>query len=360
MNEKDDEGNTALMRAVSAGDVELIKCLVRQGADVNAVNKYHDTALLLASRSDDVNVLKILIEAAADVNYVGLFPEQTALTRAWYSGKKENVKLLLEAGADVNAGHQRYPGIMCDLLIQSGRCPEQLIRNVGVNAKDIFGFPLIILATREEYGRAVPSLIREGADVNALDQQGNTALHTINTRVKGCLLLAAGARINIFNDQKHNALRSYIFWRNDRALDYRRRRVNIYSPEYKEPLRENICMLLYAAGETLDGTTVKGQYVPEHIPLTPSECLLYRAEGTHLIDDFTVMNKTLTVPEYLRFKDLKLCLRHLCREAIRRHLLDLDLHTNLFVRALKLELPKSLTSYILYDQLLDDDNILTT
>ena len=118
-------------------------------------------------------------------------------------------------------------------------------------------------------------------------------------------------------------------------------------------------MLLYAAGETLDGTTVKGEYVLEHMPMTPSECLLSRAEGTHLIDDFTVVNKTFPVPEYLRFKDLKLCLSHLCREAIRRHLLDLDLHTNLFVRAPKLGLPKSLTSYILYDQSLDDDNILT-
>ena len=268
MKKTDKQGNTPLMRAVSAGDVEFIKCLVRQGADVNAVNNNHETALLLASRSDDVNVLKILIEAGADVNYVKHFPDQTALILAWRSGKKENVKLLLEAGADVNAGHQRYPGIMFDLLIRSGRCPEELIRNVGVNAKDKFGFPLITLSTRECFSSALPVLIREGADVNALDRQGNTALHIINTKVKGCSLLAAGARINIFNDQKHNALLSYIFWGNIRILDYRRRRVHIYSLEYKEPLRENICMLLYAAGETLDRTNVKGEYVPEHITYT--------------------------------------------------------------------------------------------
>ena len=193
--------------------------------------------------------------------------------------------------------------------------------------------------------------------MNALDRQGNTALHIVKTIVKGYLLLAAGAKINIFNDQKHNALRSYIFWGNVRALDYRRRRVHIYSPEYEEPLRENVCMLLYAAGETLGGTTVKGEYVPEHMSVTPAHCLLFRAEGAHLIDNFTVVNKTFPVPEYLLFKDLKPCLSHLCREVIRKHLLKLDLHTNLFVRAPQLGLPKSLTSYILYDQSLEDDNL---
>ena len=82
LKKTDKQGNTPLMRAVSAGDVELIKCLVQQGTDVNAVNNDHKTALLLASRSDDVNVLKIFIEAGADVNYVQPFSRQTALYHA--------------------------------------------------------------------------------------------------------------------------------------------------------------------------------------------------------------------------------------------------------------------------------------
>ena len=123
--------------------------------------------LYLASGSDDANILKILIEAGADVNYVQTISGQTALSYAYRSGKKKNVKLLLEAGADVNAARQQYPGILYDLLRWNTRCPEPLIRNVGVNGKDKFGFPFIILATREQSGRALPALIREGADVNA-------------------------------------------------------------------------------------------------------------------------------------------------------------------------------------------------
>ena len=115
----DEQGNTPLMRAVSAGDAKLIKCLVQQGADVNAVNNTFDTALLLALGSNDANILKILIEAGADVNYVQPFSRQTALHRALHFGSKENVKLLLESGADVNAGRQTFPGTLYGLLIEN-------------------------------------------------------------------------------------------------------------------------------------------------------------------------------------------------------------------------------------------------
>ena len=67
--------------------------------------------------------------------------------------------------------------------------------------------------------------------------------------------------------------------------------------------------------KTIDGSTVEGEYVPELLPLSPAEVLLFDPPT------FTVVNETFSVPEYLMFKHLKLSLKHLCREAIRRHLL---------------------------------------
>ena len=353
VNKKGKLGRTALMEALSAGDIELIKGLIESGADVNTCNNIGDTTLMLAAHSDNTNVLKLLIGAGADVNKIdeGWCKSlgQTALSVAVNSGKHKNIELLLEAGADVNAGKQECPGLMYQILLETTRRPEPLIRNLGVNAKDKFGFPFISLATREQYGRALPALIREGADVNALDSFGNTALHIINNKEKRCLLLAAGARINVFNEEQHNALRSYIFWGNAKALDYRMRRVKKYSPEYQAPLRQNVCMLLYAAGETLDGATVKGQYFSEYMTMPIAQCILWEADGPR-----TVVNKTFTVPGCLLFEDLKLSLKHLCRETIRKCLLDTDLHTNIFLRAPKLGLPRSLVAYILYNQSLQD------
>ena len=42
-------------------------------------------------------------------------------------------------------------------------------------------------------------------------------------------------------------------------------------------------------------------------------------------------------------------LSHLCREAIRNHLLDIDRHENLFVRVPRLGLPPVLNDYLLYN-----------
>ena len=57
-----------------------------------------------------------------------------------------------------------------------------------------------------------------------------------------------------------------------------------------------------------------------------------------------------------RWKHREVDLNDLCREAIRKHLLEMDLHTHLFDRVPKLGLPRSLCGYILYNQTLDEDD----
>ena len=54
------------------------------------------------------------------------------------------------------------------------------------------------------------------------------------------------------------------------------------------------------------------------------------------------------IPDCLKFEDLQLQLKHICREAIRKHLLDLNLHQHLFGRIPRLGLPQLLEDYLLY------------
>ena len=77
-------------------------------------------------------------------------------------------------------------------------------------------------------------------------------------------------------------------------------------------------IILYAAGETLEG-----------------------ADADRL-------------PEDLKFEDEKLQLKHICREAIRKHLLELDPHRHLFGRISKLGLPKRITEYLLFNEFLNE------
>ena len=82
--------------------------------------------------------------------------------------------------------------------------------------------------------------------------------------------------------------------------------------------------MLYAAGETIDDSTDEEN---ESNTLLPNRPPL----------------------DWLKESKEKLCLRDSCREAIRKHVLILDPHGNLFDRVPKLGLPAVLNNYLLYN-----------
>ena len=117
-----------------------------------------------------------------------------------------------------------------------------------------------------------------------------------------CGLLRGGAHINYKDRSGKNALEIAI------------------SSYFSQNHKKKLFMLLYAAGETLDGATTA-------------------ADGISKI----------TIPKFI--EDLKdnLDLKHLCREAIRKHLIDVNPYENLFGRIPQLGLPSIVNNYLLYD-----------
>ena len=61
-----DRGNTALMDAAAAGDLEVAEELIRAGADLDVRSKNGQTALILAVGQGSVEIAARLIEAGAD------------------------------------------------------------------------------------------------------------------------------------------------------------------------------------------------------------------------------------------------------------------------------------------------------
>jgi ankyrin repeat protein len=57
-----------LLRAIDKKDVELVKKLIQQGADVNYRHGRVGPPLVRACSVGDIKIVKILIEAGADVN----------------------------------------------------------------------------------------------------------------------------------------------------------------------------------------------------------------------------------------------------------------------------------------------------
>src|SRR5687767_14448832 len=89
--------------AAMRGDLETVRALVRDGADVNAAQGDGMTALHWAAMHGNVEMARVLIYTGAGVNALTRLGAYTPLHLASQKGHSEVVSILLEAGADVNA-----------------------------------------------------------------------------------------------------------------------------------------------------------------------------------------------------------------------------------------------------------------
>src|SRR3989442_11326966 len=96
--------DSAITKAVKAGDFAAVRKLIAGRADVNAPSGDGSTPLLWAAHKSDVELARVLIAAGAkaDVaNNYGITP----LLDASRTGDAEMIDLLLKAGADPKRAH---------------------------------------------------------------------------------------------------------------------------------------------------------------------------------------------------------------------------------------------------------------
>lgn len=68
MSQSDRPVLTPLMNASAMGNVEVVRELLKSGADVNQFGPRHSTALMFASGAGHLDVVKELVENGADLN----------------------------------------------------------------------------------------------------------------------------------------------------------------------------------------------------------------------------------------------------------------------------------------------------
>lgn len=100
VNERDEYGQSMLMKACDTKNLELVQLLIQAGADVNRPNDYKIAPLATASEQGSKEIVEILIHAGANVNARNTYGG-TALQVAVMRGYAEIVKMLIAAGADV-------------------------------------------------------------------------------------------------------------------------------------------------------------------------------------------------------------------------------------------------------------------
>jgi hypothetical protein len=96
---KDSVGQTALMTATLANQLETVKVLLAQGADPNATDKFGGTALMTAAWKGNKEIALSLLAHDADLN-AKANNGMTALMFAAWENHTQLSKVLLEKGAD--------------------------------------------------------------------------------------------------------------------------------------------------------------------------------------------------------------------------------------------------------------------
>ena len=190
-----------LLRAAENGDLEQTKKLLAQGRSVNARDNLQRTPLLNAIHNGHLEVVQELIQNGADVNAADKFG-MTPLSSAAAGGDIAIVRELIRAGADVNVGCDGAAPLIRALSKGAFDVATALIQagaDVNIKAHYPYRTALAEASWRRNSAEFVKLLLQKGANVNAVDFNGKTALQLILGREQNVdvahLIYAAGGRL---------------------------------------------------------------------------------------------------------------------------------------------------------------------
>ena len=158
--------------AAMDGDIEAVRALLTEGADVNAPQGDGMTALHWAAEAGDVEMVGMLLYAGANLQGVTRLGDYTPLHLASKAGKDRVVARLLEAGADPSAYTTTGDVTPLHFAAASGSVPtvEALLdhgADVDVTESVRGQSPLMLAAGRNRVA-VVQLLLDQGADPSIL------------------------------------------------------------------------------------------------------------------------------------------------------------------------------------------------
>jgi ankyrin repeat protein len=192
---------------------DSVKLLIENGANVNLHGEgSNDSALISAVKIRQSRLVELLIDAGAEINFQD--DGRTAYSYAAQIGEKDIKRILVLAGADTTTGVEEYQKEYGENAFfqaaADGRTDvvEAMITlGTDVNLANEAGKMTALMRATEE--STVDSLIAAGADLNLKDKTGHTALiWAVLFRRSGIVkkLIAAGADVNLRNNDGKSAL----------------------------------------------------------------------------------------------------------------------------------------------------------
>ena len=162
VDERNGQGQTALLVAVWNDDVDAARLLIAAGADINARDAIDDSPFLVAGAEGRIEILRMILARGADLQSTNRYGG-TALIPAAEKGHPEAVEMLITAGVDVNhVNRLGWTALLEAVILTDGGPTHQHI---------------------------VRLLLDGGADPDIPDKGGRTALD--HARARGFVAIAA-------------------------------------------------------------------------------------------------------------------------------------------------------------------------
>ena len=199
----DNEGNTILMAAAAGKDIQLVELLLSKARNVNAVNEKGESALTQAIATGTAEVASLLIKNGADVKILN--KDGNNLAYYWFNTYREAAP----------AGAPGAPGRPQGGVSQAATVPQRsqgdefesklaVLKNSGVDvaAPQKNGSTLYHLAVAKESLKLVKKAKELGANIDAQDSEGATALHKAALIAKNDMLLKSLIELGAKKDLK--------------------------------------------------------------------------------------------------------------------------------------------------------------
>lgn len=169
----DEHDPPVLIEAVKNGNVEIVKILMENGADVNIKHSNGTTPLIEAAGDGSVEIIKILIENGASVNAIRS-DGTTPLFNAIAHHHNNIARIIIENGADLNTFSYRQGDTP---LIKVLKQANSMLIVMGGGTSP------------ESRKQLVALMLEKGVDINAKNKKGKTALdysvRTLKKTMKG-------------------------------------------------------------------------------------------------------------------------------------------------------------------------------
>ena len=189
--EVDSGGRTALATACNLGHERIARVLIGYGAHVDVESYCNNTPLYYAARSGSVSIVRLLIQSGAQIEHEGK-GRKTALIAASKYGQAEVVDLLLSEGANARCYDDNGNTPLLYAAEFGHLSILQLLLDEGdadIDEYDDDGLTALCVAAREGHESLVRELVARGASLQAQTSHGRTPIDEAEAMGRGPILV---------------------------------------------------------------------------------------------------------------------------------------------------------------------------